>query len=91
MVSFCFYKLDPAWRRLPNATKTKQADELQGVIQKWSKRLMVLTYSLVGLKADVDFLIWRVGTTLEDLQRMSGSIRQTARQSWRCRGSRSLR
>jgi hypothetical protein len=28
---------------------------------------MVLTYSLVGLKPDVDFLIWRVGTSLEQL------------------------
>ncbi len=39
---------------------------------------MVLTYSLVGLKADVDFLIWRVGRSLEELQEMSGAVRQTA-------------
>jgi len=78
LVSFCFYRLDPAWRRLPRSTKTKQAGELQSVITRYAKRLMVLTYSLVGLKADVDFLIWRVGSHLEDLQEMSGALRQTA-------------
>ena len=78
LVSFCFYRVDPAWRRQPKATKTQQAGELQGVINRYAKRLMVLTYSLVGLKADVDFLIWRVGGCLEDLQEMSGAVRQTA-------------
>ncbi len=78
IVSFCFYRVDPAWRRLPRATKSKHCGELQGVITRASKQLMVLTYSLVGLKADVDFLIWRVGTRLEDLQAMSADVRQTA-------------
>jgi len=78
VVSFCFYRVDPAWRRLPDATKRKQGGDLLGVVNAFSKKLMVLTYSLVGLKADVDFLIWRVGTRLEELQEMSGAVRQTA-------------
>ena len=77
-VGFSFYRLDPAWRRLPKATKAKQSDELQGVINRFAKRLMVLTYSLVGLKADVDFLIWRVGSRIEELQEMSAAVRQAA-------------
>ena len=48
------------------------------VVHAWSKKLMINTYSLVGLKSDVDFLIWRVGPTLEPLQAMSGAVRQTA-------------
>ena len=76
MVSFCFYRIDPSWRRLPEATKRRQADEFRNIIQGYAKKLMVLTYSLVGLKADVDFLIWRVGSRLEDLQEMSGAARQ---------------
>ena len=78
LVGFSFYRLDPAWRRLPAATKTKHGGELQGVLNRFSKKLMALTYSLVGMKADVDFLIWRVGERLEDLQEMSGAVRQTA-------------
>jgi chlorite dismutase len=78
LVSFCFYRIDPAWRRLPRATKTQQGGELQSVVQHYAKRLMLLTYSLVGLKADVDFLIWRVGRSLEELQEMSRAVQQTA-------------
>ena len=78
LVGFSFYRVDPAWRRLPGATKRKQADELRSVVDRYAKRLMVLTYSLIGLKADVDFMIWRVGTSLEVLQEMSGAVRQTA-------------
>lgn len=77
LANFCFYRVDPAWRRLPRATKRKHAEELCGVVAAHAKRLMVLTYSLVGLKADVDFLVWRVGTRLEQLQEMSGAVWQT--------------
>lgn len=77
LVSFCFYRVDPAWRRLPASAKHKQADELRGIVDRYAKKLMVLTYSLVGLKADVDFLVWRVGTSLEALQEMSAAVRQT--------------
>ena len=77
IVGFSFYRIDPAWRRLPRATKTKQGGELLGVINAYSKKLMVRTYSLVGLKSDIDFLIWRVGTSLEQLQEMSAAVRQT--------------
>ncbi len=77
-VGFSFYRLDPAWRRLPKGTKNKHTGELAGVVHRHAKKLMVLTYSLVGLKADVDFLIWRVGSSLEELQAMSAAVRQTA-------------
>ena len=77
IVGFSFYRLDPAWRRLPKAVKAKQSGELAGVITRYSKKLMVLTYSLVGMKADVDFLIWRVGQSPEELQEMSAAVRQT--------------
>ena len=78
LVSFQFFQVAPEWRRLPRAVKRKQTGELVGVVNAYSKRLMVLNYSLVGLKADVDFLIWSVGARLEDLQEFAGAIRQTA-------------
>ena len=77
IVGFSFYRLDPEWRRLSKAVKAKQSGELAGVVTRYSKKLMVLTYSLVGMKADVDFLIWRVGKSLEELQEMSAAVRQT--------------
>ena len=78
MVSFSFYRVDPAWRRLPRMTRTKHGGELQEVLGRFTKKLLVLTYSTVGLKADTDFLIWRVSERLEDLQELSAAIAQTA-------------
>ena len=33
---FCFYRIDPAWRRLARAIKTRQGSELQAAIQRFS-------------------------------------------------------
>ncbi len=77
LVSFLFYRVDPTWRQLPRATRTKQAGELSAAVTRYAKRLMVLSYSLAGLKADVDFLIWSVGASLESLQELSTAIHQT--------------
>lgn len=78
IVGFSFYRLDPEWRRLSRAAKNKHTGELLGAVNTFSKKLMVLTYSLVGMKADVDFLIWCVGKSPEELQEMSAAVRQTA-------------
>ncbi len=77
LVGFSFYRVDPEWRRLPAATKRRHGETLNRAIGAYAKRLMVLTYSLVGLKPDADFLIWCVGQRLEDLQELSAAIRQT--------------
>ncbi len=78
LVAFHFYRVDPLWRRQSKQVKQKQANELISLVRANSKKLMVMTYSLVGLKADVDFLIWTVGSKLEELQDFAAAIRQTA-------------
>ena len=77
LVGFSFYRVDPAWRRLPKTTRRKQGDEFLGALNAHRKQLMVLTYSLVGLRADVDFMVWRVGQRVEQLQQMSADFSQT--------------
>jgi len=78
LVSFSFYKLESAWHRLPQSVRHKQAGELAAVIQGARKKLLVLTYSLIGMKGQADFLVWAVGRNLEELQGMSVAVRQTA-------------
>ena len=77
LVSFGFYRVDPAWRRLPATARRKHGGELAAAINQYRMRLMVLTYSLVGMKADVDFLVWAVGTQLEELQALSAALQQS--------------
>jgi len=77
-VSFSFYAVDPAWRRLSAAMRRRQGNELLSVVQRQAKRLMVLSFSLTGMKAGVDFMLWAVADRLEALQEMSTAILQTA-------------
>ena len=77
IVGFSFYCVAPEWRRLPRATKTKQAGELVALINRFKNKLMIRTYSLVGLKGGVEFLIWRAGNSIEAVQEISANLRQT--------------
>ncbi len=71
IVSFRFFRVAPEWRRQPAEQRRKQAADLEAVINRHKQHLMINTYSLIGMKADVDFLIWRVGPDLETVQAMS--------------------
>ena len=49
------------------------------MIAAWdhNDRMMVLPYSLVGVRAECDILLWRICYQLEDLQQMSTEISAT--------------
>ncbi len=74
LVSFQFYHLDPAWRRLPADQRTRHAAEFESLITRHRQRSMVFTYSLIGMKAGVDMLVWCVGENLEAIQALMTDI-----------------
>lgn len=76
-VNFAFYKLDAAFRRLPASEKTAAREEFAAVINQRTPGLMCLTYSTIGLKADSDFLLWRIGQSTDEFQAQSGAINKT--------------
>ena len=73
-VKFNFFKLDPMWRRLDRATRDQQVAELTDLIEEWGSRNLVRCYSTLGLRGDVDFLIWHVSYSLDDIQDMLSEI-----------------
>lgn len=77
VVHFTFYKVDPAWRRLPTAEKNRGKAEFAEIYQSFSKKLILIPYSLIGLRGEVDFLLWRIGLELETLQEMVAQLNQT--------------
>lgn len=76
LVNFCFLKVDPAWHRLPAATRQSAGQEFLQFMER-QQGLMIYTYSLVGLKAECDLLIWRIGQSVEQFTAMSAARRQT--------------
>ena len=76
-VNFAFYKLDPAFRRLDENAKIQARSEFLRFFQQKRDGLMCLTYSTVGLKADSDFLLWRISLTPDAFQEQSRDINLT--------------
>ncbi|MBI2083685.1 MAG: chlorite dismutase family protein [Deltaproteobacteria bacterium] len=76
-VNFSFYRVDPLWRRLPQAERDRGRAEFIEVVQQYSKKLILLNYSLAGIRPDCDFMLWRIGFELELFQEMSARLNQT--------------
>jgi chlorite dismutase len=79
-LQYAFYRLDPAFRRLPADAKAAARSEFAALIDSWSDRpdLIVRTYSLVGLRADCDLMIWRISNDLGCFQQMQAEINRSA-------------
>jgi chlorite dismutase len=74
-ISFAFYKLDPAWRHLPDEKKAKGRDEWMEVVRRYQENGMIIrSFSLIGIRADQDILLWRIDYKLEQLQQMSAEL-----------------
>jgi len=76
-VSFAFFKLDPQFRRLNDHEKIQARSEFLKQFQAPRQGLICLTYSTVGLKADCDFLLWRIGSSPDLFQQHQQAINKS--------------
>jgi len=79
-VSFLFYKIDPSWRRLPQSEREQGKKEFTQVVEEYTKdrkQFMVMTYSTMGTRGDVDFMMWRIGYSLETMQEFTAKLLAT--------------
>lgn len=79
-LNYSFYKLLPEFRRLPRSEIAEAKAEFAGVLERWAGRgegFILRTYSLVGTRADVDFMLWRVSFDVRDFQAMQAELNRT--------------
>jgi len=76
-VNFVCYKLDPAFRRLSDAEKTAARDEFIQTVEHRREGLICLSYSVAGLRADGDFMFWRIALTADVFQQQTAAINKT--------------
>ncbi|MGA9056167.1 MAG: chlorite dismutase family protein [Terriglobia bacterium] len=76
-VNFAFYKVDPVWRRLPAEERKKGKSEFVEVVKSYEQDMLVVAYSLVGIRGDCDFMLWRIGNDPLKLQEMSAQLLAT--------------
>lgn len=72
-VRYTFFKLDPAFRRLPKAERQQGIDEfLKAMDDLYPKGELLRPYTLSGVRADSDFMLWHVIPVNKDGESPSG-------------------
>jgi chlorite dismutase len=77
-VNFTFYRARPEWRLLDDGAKCHSKQGFIETVDESRQKLLINTYSTVGLRTSADFMIWRIGSDLEPMQEMTGRLNQTA-------------
>ncbi len=73
--------LDPAWRRLASDERCQTADELVAAVRQESE-VRTHTYSMVGLQAGADLLLWSLGPSLDALEERSAAVLRSGMGGW---------
>jgi chlorite dismutase len=76
-VNFTFYRARPEWRLLAEGDKQRCREEFVRTVDEFRKPLLIHSYSTVGLRTNVDFMIWRIGYDLEPIQEMTSRLNKT--------------
>lgn len=79
VVKYTFYKLDTtAFLRLPEAKQRDAKLDFIDTVRRFNRRMLLRSYTLVGMRRDVDFLLWTVAEDVEAFQQLETAIRNTA-------------
>ncbi|HVC77161.1 MAG TPA: chlorite dismutase family protein [Candidatus Micrarchaeaceae archaeon] len=65
--------LDPAWRRLTHEERCQSAEELVSAVEATSS-VTTHTYSMVGIQAGADLLLWSIAPSLDALEEKAASL-----------------
>jgi chlorite dismutase len=81
-VAYTFFKVDPAWRRLPDDERAAAKQAFADVVEAWSERLEVRAYSTAGVRPDCDFFLWKITERYEDLGELGAALNGTPLAGW---------
>ncbi len=82
-VAYTFYKVDPAWRRLPVEERAAGKEAFIEVVEDWAARMEGLhVYSTAGVRADCDFFLWKITERYADLGELGAALNSTPLAGW---------
>lgn len=76
-VRFAFYKLDPAWRRLPADKQKEHKEEFIATIENFNRRMLLRPYSTIGTRADAELLLWQIAENPTLFHELAAAINRT--------------
>jgi chlorite dismutase len=82
VMRYVFYKAARAWRSLGAEEKRSGAAEFLAVLDKYTEALDLRYYTLVGTRADADFMIWVTAQDLALVQDLASELLATGLGRW---------
>jgi chlorite dismutase len=82
-VAYTFFRVEPAWRRLPVEERAAGKDAFAEVVEDWSARMDTLrAYTVTGVRPDSDFFLWKITNRYEDLGELAAALNATPLAAW---------
>jgi chlorite dismutase len=82
-VAYRFFRVDPAWRRLPVEERAAGKDAFADVVDEWGGRMAALrAYTVTGVRPDTDFFFWAITERFEDLNGLGADVNATPLAAW---------
>jgi chlorite dismutase len=82
-VAYTFYRVDPAWRRLPVEERNAHKDAFAEAVEEWAPRFDHLqTFTVTGVRPDTDFFHWKITERYEDLLELGAALNATPLAGW---------
>ena len=82
-VAYGFYRVDPAWRRLPVEERAAGKDAFAEVVEDFAGRMDTLrAYTTTGVRPETDFFLWKITQRYEDLGELGAALNATPLAGW---------
>ena len=82
-VSYRFFKIDPAWRRLPLEEREAGKNAFAEIVEDWARRMEGLrAYNVSGIRPEADFFLWQITERYDDLLELGAALNGTPLAGW---------
>src|SRR5581483_4224477 len=82
-LAYTFFRIDPAWRRLPIEDRAAAKDAFAEVVDDFTPRFEHLrAYSTTGVRPETDFFLWKITERYEDLGELGAALNATPLAAW---------
>ena len=82
-VAYTFFRVDPAWRRLPIDERTAGKDAFADVVDDFAGRFEHLrAYTTAGVRPETDFFLWKITERYDDLGELGAALNATPLAAW---------
>ncbi len=82
-VAYTFYRVDPAWRRLPVEERQAAKDAFADVVDDFADRFDHLrAYTTAGVRPETDFFLWKITERYDALGELGAALNGTPLAGW---------